>query len=184
MPPFIHPSISMHLSMHPSLLFKSIHLGQCLLASIHPSIICPSVLPYVHLSHAVFVHIYPSHAVLIHIIHPSINQSTNQPSIYPTIPASIHPSLLCSYCSHISARFIFPRTDSFMHYVCYCPLVGSRARCVEASSSLPLPDVWHLHRLRERERLITLNPAMPLIIEQTVNKLMIFLTVIGEVAEG
>jgi len=64
------------------------------------------------------------------------------------------------------------------------PWRGCRAQCAEASFSLPLPDVWHLHRLRERERLITLNPAMPLIIEQTVNTLMIFLTAIGEVEEG
>ncbi len=133
----IHASINSSIHLNASISFVQIHLGQCLLASIHPSIICPSVLPCIHLSHAVFVHIYPSHVVLIHIIHPSINQSTIRLYNHPCI----HPSPLCSYCSHISARLNFSRTDSFMHHVCYCPLAGCRARCVEASSSLPLPDV-------------------------------------------
>lgn len=93
-------------------------------------------------------------------------------SIHPILVHIFHFGLISPGQIHLCIMFVT------------VPWRGSRAPCTEASSSLPLPDVWHLHRLRERERLITLNPAMPLIIEQTVNKLMIFLTAIGEVAEG
>ncbi len=107
----IHASIHSSIHLNASISFVQIHLGQCLLASIHPSIICPSVLPCIHLSHAVFVHIYPSHVVLIHIIHPSIHQSINHPFIQP----SLHPSLslvqlLFTYFSPVkffSDRFIY-----------------------------------------------------------------------------